>query len=131
VREERDDIIVFRLFDTVIDANIAKTKLDAYGIPCFLTEENMSNLYPGQPFLAFKVRLHVFAKDEEQAHTILEDHTTLTTDSDASARCPRCDSQRVTRDFPKELSDSLTLLFFGVLFPHKKVNHCIDCDNEF
>ena len=44
---ERDDIIVFRKFETSIDANIVKSKLDAYGIPCFLTEENMANLYPG------------------------------------------------------------------------------------
>lgn len=128
---EKDDIIVFRHYDTVIDANIAKTKLDAYGIPCFLTEENMSNLYPGQPFLAFKVRLHLFAKDEEKAHGILEDQTQMSTDSDHSSRCPKCHSLRITRDFPKEESDSLTNLFFGVLFPHRKVNHCLDCDNEF
>ncbi len=128
---EKDDIIVFSHYDTVIDANIAKTKLDAYGVPCFLTEENMSNLYPGQPFLAFKVRLHLFAKDEERAHAILDDHTRLSTDADHSSRCPKCHSLRITRDFPKEESDSLTFLFFGVLFPHRKVNHCLDCDNEF
>jgi hypothetical protein len=131
VTTEQDDIIVFRYYDTVIDANIAKTKLDAYGIPCFLTEENMSNLYPGQPFIAMKVRLHLFARDEERAHATLEDQTTLSTDADHSSRCPKCQSIRITRDFPKEESDSLTFLFFGVLFPHKKVNHCLDCDNEF
>lgn len=129
--QEKDDIIVFRHFDTVIDANIAKTKLDAYGVPCFLTEENMSNLYPGQPFLAFKVRLHLFARDEEQAQAILEDQTSLFAETDSVTRCPKCNSSRITRDFPKEDSDSLTFLFFGVLFPHKKVNHCLDCDNEF
>jgi hypothetical protein len=128
---EKDDIIVFRHYDTVIDANIAKTKLDAYDVPCFLTEENMSNLYPGQPFMAFKVRLHLFAKDEEKAHVILESQTQMSTDSDHSSRCPKCLSLRITRDFPKEESDSLTFLFFGVLFPHRKVNHCLDCDNEF
>ena len=74
VIDDQDDIIVLRLYDTVIEANLAKTKLDAFGVPCFLTEENMSNLYPGQPFAAFKVRLHVFARDEEQAHSVLEDH---------------------------------------------------------
>jgi hypothetical protein len=126
----QDDIIVFRQFDTVIDANIAKTKLDAYGVPCFLTEENMSNLYPGQPFLAFKVRLHLFARDEEQARHILFE-IDLTSDADTSSSCPKCRSSRITRDFPKQIGESLYILFFGVLFPHRKVNHCLDCDNEF
>jgi hypothetical protein len=125
-----DDIIVFRQFDTVIDANIAKTKLDANDIPCFLTEENMSNLYPGQRFLAFKVRLHLFARDEERASGVLSD-IDLTSDSDTSMRCTKCGSSRIMRDFPKQSGESLTFIFFGVLFPHKKVNHCLDCDNEF
>jgi hypothetical protein len=126
----RDDIIVFRQFDTVIDAYIAKTKLDANDIPCFLTEENMSNLYPGQRFLAFKVRLHLFSRDEERASQVLSD-IDLTSDSDSSIKCPRCNSSRIMRDFPKQSAESLTFIFFGVLFPHKKVNHCLDCDNEF
>jgi hypothetical protein len=130
MNSEQDDIISFRHYDTVIDANIAKTKLDAYGIPCFLTGENMSNLYPGQPFNAFRVRLYLFSKDEERAATILhEDH--LFVDSDLASQCPQCQSTRIARDFPKEDSESLAFLFFGVLFPHKKVNHCLDCDNEF
>ena len=127
---EKDDIIVFRQYDTVIDANLAKTKLDAFDIPCFLTQ-NMLKPYPGQPFLAFKIRLHLFAWDEDRAHNILADVTTLSTDDDLSSRCPNCCSLRVTRDFSKQDSDSLTFLFFGVLFPDKKVNHCLDCDSEF
>jgi hypothetical protein len=126
----QDNIIVFRHFDTVIDANIAKTKLDANDVPCFLTEENMSNLYPGQPFFAFKVRLHLFAQDEERAHQVLSD-IELTSDADSSFSCPKCNSFRIMRDFPKQSGESLTILFFGVLFPHRKVNHCLDCDNEF
>lgn len=123
-------IIAFRQFDSVIDANIAKTKLDAYGIPCFLTEENMSNLYPGQPFFPVKVRLHLFSKDEEQASRILSD-INLIGDHDHSVSCPRCNSTRIIRGFPKKFADSLKFIFFGVLFPNKKVNHCLDCNNEF
>ena len=125
---DQDDIIVFRQFDTVIHANIAKTKLDAYGIPCFLTEENVSNLYPGQPFMAFKVRLHLFSQDEERAIDVLREVMLNNTDE---LQCPRCHSQKLVRDFPKQSADSLTFMFFGVLFPHKKVNHCLDCDHEF
>jgi hypothetical protein len=126
--DDRDDIIVFRRYDTVIDANIAKTKLDAYGIPCFLTEENMSNLYPGQPFMAFKVRLHLFSQDEERAVQLLSEEIQ---EADPSGKCPRCNSEKVVRDFPKQSGENLAMMFFGVLFPHRKVNHCLDCDNEF
>jgi hypothetical protein len=125
-----DNIIFFREFDSVIDANIAKTKLDAYGVPCFLTGENMSNLYPGQPFLPVKVRLHLFSKDLEGASMILSD-VNLIGDHDHSVNCPRCQSGRTIRDFPKKFADSLKFIFFGVLFPKEKVNHCLDCNHEF
>lgn len=72
--EERDEIIVFRRFENAIDANIVKTKLDANGIPCFLTEENLANLYPLQNFLAMGVRLHLFSKDVEWAQSVLNDN---------------------------------------------------------
>jgi hypothetical protein len=71
--EEAEKIIIYASFDNVIAANIAKTKLDAYGIPCFLTEENFTNLYPLRNDIFPGVRLHVFEKDKEQAKNILEE----------------------------------------------------------
>lgn len=125
-----DAIIVFRHYDNAIDANIAKTKLDAYGIPCFLTEENMANLYPGQSLYAFKIRLHLFEPDREKAEEILIQHN-LTIDGENAPTCPNCQSHNIIREFPKRLSESLTYVLFGVFFPHKKVNHCLQCDHEF
>jgi hypothetical protein len=128
-----DKIIVFRQFENVINANIAKTKLDAYGIPCFLTEENMANLYPGQNYLPFRVRLHIFKKDIGEASGILE--PALQRVQSEQQACPRCASENVQRDFPKSFSlkplPALRVMFFGVLFPHKKINHCLECDYEF
>ncbi len=69
--EEAEKIIVYTSFDNVIAANIAKTKLDAYGIPCFLTEENFTGLYPLMNNLFPGVRLHVFEKDFDRAQEIL------------------------------------------------------------
>lgn len=74
MKDEQDDIIVFKTFDSVIDANIIKTKLDAHDIPCFLTEENLANLYPTQNLLAIGVRLHLFAKDVEWAKEVLKEN---------------------------------------------------------
>jgi hypothetical protein len=128
--ENSEEIVVFQHFDNAIDAHIAKSKLDAYGIPCFLTEENMANLYPGQSMYAFKVRLHIFSADRERAVQILATGN-LSIDGEASFACPRCQSHRVERAFPKKEADNLVFILFGVFLPHKKVNHCMDCDHEF
>lgn len=64
-------IVVYAVYNSVIDANIIKTKLDAYGIPCFLTGENISNLYP-LPANGFSgTRLHVFEHDVSQIDELL------------------------------------------------------------
>ena len=72
--EDQDEIIVFRRFENAFMANVAKTKLDAYGVPCFLTDENLANLYPFQNFLAMGVRLHLFAKDADWAKSVLTEN---------------------------------------------------------
>jgi len=131
--EEEGKIIVFRDFNSTIDANIVKTKLDAYGIPCFLTEENLANLYPGQHFLHFRVRLHLFEQDAEQAKTIVEEQLVAKTED--VPLCPMCKSTTLERDFSKKLSASvwgeLNILFFGIFFSQKKVYRCRDCQYEF
>ena len=127
---DNPEIIVFHHFDNAIDANIAKTKLDAYGIPCFLTEENMANLYPGQNLSAFKIRLHLFAEDRDRAAQILAGGN-LSIQGDGSVSCPKCHSTNVTRAFPKDVADTFTYIFFGVFLPHRKVNHCLACGTEF
>jgi DNA-directed RNA polymerase subunit RPC12/RpoP len=132
---ERDEIVVLKNFETTIEANLAKAKLDAYGIPCFLTEENMTNLYPGASALMnFNVRLHLFARDLQRAQELLEeDHSDP--DDESVVRCPKCNSNRVERDFPRKMSSSfrsaLNVMFFGVFFPEKKIYRCLECDTEF
>ena len=54
-----------------IQANLAKTKLDAYGIPCFLTEENFTSLNPFRNDIFPGVRLHIFEKDKPRVVEIL------------------------------------------------------------
>lgn len=69
--DAQEKIVVFAVYDSVIDANIIKTKLDAYGIPCFLTDENISSLYPlpGNSFSG--ARLHVFESHVEQVKSLV------------------------------------------------------------
>lgn len=133
--QNNDAIIVFGQFNNAIDANIVKSKLDAYGIPCFLTEENMANLYPGASTLMnFNVRLHLFRDDAERAHQII-DEKNLNVSDDTVMQCPACCSNNIERDFPKKLTlnftSSLRFLFFGIFYPEKKVSRCADCECEF
>lgn len=72
---DEDKIIIFESYDTVIQANLAKTKLDAYGVPCFLTEENFTNFYPIRNAIFPGVRLHIFEKDTERAKEVLKEES--------------------------------------------------------
>jgi hypothetical protein len=130
-------IVEFRQFDTAIDANIVKTKLDVNGIPCFLTEENMANLYPGVGFhlAAFRVRLHLFSEDVERATGILEEVAHLQVNEEVTTACPRCQSTEVRRDYSnKPAGRFLRLLFTSLVMipiPALRVNHCNHCGLEF
>ena len=129
--KEDDKIIVLKSFYNSMEASLAKSKLDAHGIPCFLTEENLANLYPVQnPRLS--VRLHLFLRDIEQARQVL-DETILLTDEELT-RCPRCRSTKVESGYTKKLGSRLMSILFTLfiaIFPLKKVYRCIDCEYEF
>ena len=75
MNKENDKIVLLKTFDLVIDANLAKAKLDAHGIPCMLMNENTASLYPIPVNLLFGVRLMVFKNDVEQAIEILNEQT--------------------------------------------------------
>lgn len=134
-KDEQDDIVVFRAFRDPISANIVKSKLDAYGVPCFLTEENLSNLYPGASALMnSQVRLHLFSRDVERARQVLAESNLILQD-ESVLHCPACQSTDIERDFPKDLSENtlsaLRYLFFGIFSPEKKVYRCGNCEREF
>lgn len=131
--EENDRIIVLRSYETPIEASLAKTKLDAYGIPCFLSEENIGNLYPIQNPRFSGVRLHLFQKDAEHARQVLQETVTLAEDD--LTICPRCRSKRIELDYSHKFSSRLlkilVALTLGLLPPSKKVYRCLDCEHEF
>ncbi|MCK6616262.1 MAG: DUF2007 domain-containing protein [Cyclobacteriaceae bacterium] len=129
--EKQDKIIVLKTFSNTIEANIAKTKLDAYGIPCFLTEENLANLYPIQN-PRFSVRLHIFQKDNTRAAEVLSEVVQLP--DDEPTRCPRCKSVNIESGYSRKPASVTLSLFFSLffaLFPPKTVSRCKDCNQEF
>jgi hypothetical protein len=69
--DSSEKIVLFDSYDTSIKASLVKTKLDAYGIPCFLTGENFVNLYPFRNELFSGVQLFIFEKDKDRVVEIL------------------------------------------------------------
>jgi DNA-directed RNA polymerase subunit RPC12/RpoP len=121
-----DKIIVFCAYDTIVEANLAKTKLDAYGIPCFLTGENFVGLYPIRNEVFPGVRLHIFETDfdlvKETLTEVLEERS-----------CPYCQSKNIDREVTEENKSHkvITALTSGILFPDRMVFKCRDCLREF
>jgi len=70
-KQAEKKVVVYAAFQSVIEGNLAKTKLDAYGVPCFLTDENLASLYPLTYFTAGQVRLHIFEEDRDRVTEIL------------------------------------------------------------
>jgi Putative prokaryotic signal transducing protein len=130
--DEQDKIVVLKIFENSIDANLARTKLDAYGIQCFLTEENVANLFPMQSVKLFGVRLHVFKNDQEQAGQILIDQIFVDREE---LSCPRCLSIKVDIEESQKLAYRIFTLSLGLLsflrIPIPKVYRCQDCQHEF
>jgi len=131
MEESSENIVVFESYDTVTAANLVKTKLDAYGIPCFLSDEHFVNLYPIRNELFPGVRLHIFEKDRQRVKEIL---TEVTSHSEIeTVHCPKCHSTNITLENKKTgwLDNLLTNLLLGLFIHPKKVYHCNSCRSNF
>jgi len=126
MEDPEEKIIVFRGYDTAVEANLAKTKLDAYGVPCFLTDENFVGLYPIRNEVFPGVRLHIFERDFAQVSEMLTETITERT-------CPYCNSKNISREVTEENKSMriITALTSGILFPDRMVFKCQDCFREF
>lgn len=126
-----DQIIVFDSYDTAMAANLVKTKLDAYGIPCFLSGEHFVGLYPFRNELFSGVRLHIFANDVEQVKDILIEEET--NNDLENLHCPFCESNKVTlkKSQPGTLENMLTTMFISPFMEEKKIYTCENCKREF
>lgn len=123
---EQDPIIVIHSFDNFIEANIVKTKLDAYGIPCFLTEENMTFLTTS--FLSGGIRLHIFEKDRDEVVQLLVHESLQRTEEDDLLRCPKCGSRKILNFSSARFDNSQVVKFILQL---TKRHYCIQCETEF
>lgn len=128
--DNSDKIIVFNSYDTVMAANLVKTKLDAYGIPCFLTDENFVGLYPIRNELFPGVRLHIFEKDQDQVKELLAEVQDRETET---LQCPECGSNNVVlKDTDQSpIGKILSTVFLSPFMEEKKMYRCQHCNREF
>jgi len=122
VEEAAKKIIVYDSYDTVVQANLVKTKLDAYGIPCFLSEENFTSLYPFKNQLFPGVRLHIFEQDFNEVKEILQEDPFFKDET----FCPTCGSNEIAI-VDKEEEKGIMDTFLSFIQPSPKTYRCKNC----
>ena len=65
------EIVLYRTFDSPVEANIVKDVLETNGVPCFLSYEIFSSVLPLTNSEVGAIWLNVFAEDVVKADTIL------------------------------------------------------------
>lgn len=142
---QQENIIVLGSYYEPVAAHLARTKLEAAGIPCFLTNENLASLNRMYSPVAGGVRLHVYQRDAAQATEVLREPPVMqavpgglaTAKSAAPATtCPRCGSHEVASDVVEEPTSAASWLatLLGRLRRHflqGRAHHCFNCGLDY
>ena len=75
--QKDDEIVTFRTFYNLMEAEIIRTKLEANGIPSFISDESLGILYPVYNQGGGGIKLKVFAKDVEKCEEVLTEENPL------------------------------------------------------
>ena len=86
----REELVEVASFIWPLDADIAKSRLEADGIACFVFDEGVITMNWLYANAVWGVKLFVGANDLERAKEILGEESISTTDEDE--RCPSCNS---------------------------------------
>ncbi|UOQ98609.1 DUF2007 domain-containing protein [Hymenobacter sp. 5317J-9] len=141
-----DSVVFLESFYEPMAANLARTRLEAAGIPCFLSNENLVSLMPLYSPITGGVRLHVYQRDAETALELLRsvpvppattpDYASFEADAPdpVAPRCPRCGSSDVAYGPATGPSYTWASTLLSVLLrypvPDKRY-HCFHCGNEY
>jgi hypothetical protein len=136
-----DRIVVLESFADPITAHLAKSRLEAEQIPCFLTNENLVSLNRLYGPATGGVRLHVRQQDVVAASEILRYETVPMTATRADeepapdiVHCPKCDSVDVAFGPATRNTYSFPMLMLSMLLGYPlrgKRYHCFHCRHEF
>ena len=142
----QENIIVLDSYYDPLAAHLSRTKLEAAGIPCFLTNENLVSLNRMYSPVAGGVRLHVYQRDAGRATEVLREPPVMravvgglaepTVQAEvAQQRCPRCGSDEVAYDAAAQ--PGATHWFVALLsrlrrYPLQgRAHHCFHCGLDY
>ena len=74
---DKEKLITIYRCGTNVEAAILRDRLENEGIPCMLTNETISTIYPIGNSLLGEIQVLVFEKDSERALTIIEEGNEL------------------------------------------------------
>ena len=141
-----DSIVVLESYYEPMADHLARTRLEAADIPCFLTNEHLISLNRLYSHVAGGVRLHVRLGDAEAAAAVLAeqpvplaigpDEASFSADAPdpVTPRCPRCGSSDVayglaTRNTYGFWTGLLSVLLRFPVRGHRF--HCFHCGHEY
>lgn len=75
--EKDDKIVTFETYYNPMLAEIIRAKLEANGIPCFLTDESLGTMYPVYNQGGGGIKLKVFERDLEKCREIVDSDDSL------------------------------------------------------
>ncbi|HVV54836.1 MAG TPA: DUF2007 domain-containing protein [Mucilaginibacter sp.] len=81
--EKDDKIVTFETYYNPMLAEIIRAKLEANGIPCFLTDESLGTMYPVYNQGGGGIKLKVFERDLEKCREIVDSDDGLSPGDDA------------------------------------------------
>jgi uncharacterized protein YbaR (Trm112 family) len=127
-----ETFVIIAKFTTSAEANIAKSKLDAAEIQCFLDNENYLYSRP----IGY-VNLKVWEKDKEQALEILGLEIIPEEESDImdDVICPYCKQTDTIYGINRNMANTLFVVWAFFLqslpFYKKKIYYCNLCEKHF
>ena len=72
-----DKIVVYKTFDSPMEANIVLTRLQDAGFSCFFSGENAAMVYPVFDTSVSGIQLHVFEREVEEIEKLLAEDSEL------------------------------------------------------
>ncbi|MBN2894097.1 MAG: DUF2007 domain-containing protein [Bacteroidales bacterium] len=127
------------------EAHLAKSVLEAEGIPVFIKDELTAQVYNFYSTAIGGVKLQVPESDFQSAYELLKagdlipeikaepkiEKVTKAKDS-KNKSCPFCGSAEVSRKKQLNILSTIIFMILGALFPlFKSTYHCHDCKKEW
>ncbi len=132
-------LVVLKYFDSLIDAEMLKSKLNNQEIECYLFNQHMSSLLGITNPIFNRVKLMIDTSDLERATAIIDkiESTPMTDQNGKTLTCPNCQSENIHYGYKSINSNAgkigfiMSLLALSFPFLYKTLYRCNDCKTTF